>query len=191
MLSREACERRVFRLALLLLGDTDRAVRVIEAVLDAQPDLDELDSAHLDRLTVLRSREAAPRAKPVEHPFVERPVATALARLPAQPREAWVLSRVYRLPDREVARSMDCSVTATSRHRDQADAIMRDELGDRVGEGAESLLRLSMSLDVPALRRSRRERRRRMRIVGIAVAAVLIVAVIATIFLAVTGQAGG
>jgi hypothetical protein len=56
-MDRAACERRVYRLATLLSGDPRAAVRVIESVVDAQPDLRRLDAAHMDRLTVLRSRE--------------------------------------------------------------------------------------------------------------------------------------
>jgi hypothetical protein len=57
MLDRESCERRVFRLAALLTGDSTAAVKVIAQVLDSQQDLRNLDGAHMDRLTVLRSRE--------------------------------------------------------------------------------------------------------------------------------------
>ena len=55
MLDREACERRVYRLAALLTGNPVAATRVIRAVVGAQPDLRALDDAHMDRLTVLRS----------------------------------------------------------------------------------------------------------------------------------------
>jgi hypothetical protein len=57
MADRESCERRVYRLATLLTGNPKLATGVITAVVDAQPDLRRLDSAHMDRLTVLRSRE--------------------------------------------------------------------------------------------------------------------------------------
>jgi len=190
MLNREACERRVFRLAYLLLGDAGRAMRVIEAVVDAKPDLGDLDSAHMDRLTVLRSREAGPKPAPLDHPGLPDRVAAALAGLGTQPREAWILSRVYRLPDREVARSMDCSVTATTRHRDQADAFMRERLGDGVHQAVDALLRVSMSLDVPAVYRTRRRLRRRLRVARIVLAVILGLAAIGAVVYVVLRGAG-
>src|SRR4051794_40768972 len=60
MLDREGCERRVYRLATLLTGNPIAATQVIAQVVDAQPDLRQLDGAHMDRLTVLRSREINP-----------------------------------------------------------------------------------------------------------------------------------
>ena len=66
MLNREACERRVYRLATLLTGNPVAATRVIESVVDAQPDLRRLDNTHMDRLTVLRSRELTPGRLVVE-----------------------------------------------------------------------------------------------------------------------------
>ena len=59
-MERPSCERRVYRLATLLTGDPVAATRVIESVVSAQPDLRRLDNAHLDRLTILRSREINP-----------------------------------------------------------------------------------------------------------------------------------
>ena len=55
-------------------------------------------------------------------------------------------------------------------------AAMHERLGDTIGEGVETLLRVSMSLDVPAVYRSRRERRRRTRLVAVAVVVVLVIA---------------
>ena len=57
MLDRESCERRVYRLATLLTGNPNAAVKVIKSVVSAQLDLRKLDDSHMDRLTVLRSRE--------------------------------------------------------------------------------------------------------------------------------------
>jgi hypothetical protein len=161
MLKREACERRVYRLATLLTGDPVAATRVIEAVVDAQPDLSKLGNARMDRLTVLRSREITPATLAAEG--VPPRMTTALSRLSFQHREAWVFTRVYRLTAREAARAMDCSVTAMNRHLQMADSAMRGVLGDQVGEAAERLLRYTMSLDVPAFYRARKRRRRWLR----------------------------
>jgi hypothetical protein len=164
MLDRAACERRVYRLATLLSGAPGAAVRVIEAVIDAQPDLRRLDSAHMDRLTVLRSREIA--AATLVDERIPPAAAEALAALTAQQREAWVLARVYRLQRREVARAMDCSINAIALHLEQAEAAMHAALGGEIGPAAEALLGYSMGLDVPAFYRARRRRRRRLRFVG-------------------------
>ena len=109
MLNRHACERRVYRFASLLTGNPHAAIGVIESVIDAQPDLRRPDSAHLDRLTVLRSREIRPGR--IDDAALGPAVAAALSALSAQQREAWVLRHVYRSPFRETARAMDCSIT--------------------------------------------------------------------------------
>nr|MCH8153070.1 hypothetical protein [Planctomycetota bacterium] len=179
MLNREACERRVYRLATMLIGDPVTATRVIEAVVDAQPDLRRLDSAHLDRLTVLRSREMG-RATIVDG-AVPPAVASALASLPSQQREAWVFTHVYRVPQREMARAMDCSVTATTRHLQLAEAAMAAPAGDAPKMAARALLKYSMSLELPAFWRAQRRRRRTMRrmIVVLVFGLVLLVLIVA------------
>lgn len=179
MLDREACERRVYRLATLLTGNPQLAVGVITVVVDAQPNLSRLDSAHMDRLTVLRSREVRPGVLDAES--VPGGVSRALAELSPQQREAWVLARVYRIPMRELSRAMDCSVTATQRHLDVADGAMKIATDGRMHEAAEQLLAYSMSLDVPAFYR---DRRRRRRILQLAVAGLVI-------FLALAGIIAG
>ena len=158
MLDRAACERRVYRLATLLTGNPVAAARVITEVVDAQPDLRKLDPAHMDRLTVLRSREITAAALADE--AVPRAAADALAALTAQQREAWVFSRVYQVDLREMARAMDCSTTATQNHLDRAEEAMGRSEG-----AAESMLRYSMSLEVPEFFRARRRRRRTIRLV--------------------------
>ena len=113
-LQHAACERRVYRLATLLTGDPDAATGIMQAVLRAQPDLRAIESARLDRLTVLRCREVP--SQPLHAEALRGEAARALASLAAQPREVWLLVRAYGLPLREAARAMDCSVTATTRH---------------------------------------------------------------------------
>jgi hypothetical protein len=143
-LDREACERRAYRLATLLTGDTGRALAIMEQVLASRPDLRTLDGAHLDRLTILACREVDGEG--------------VLAALTFQQREAWVLSQVYGTPLRETARAMDCSVTATRRHL--AIAMERMAPHDGVVEG---LRASSLDLDLPPLYRQMRRRHDRTR----------------------------
>ncbi|MDY7110229.1 MAG: hypothetical protein SYC29_16490 [Planctomycetota bacterium] len=180
MLDREACERRVYRLAALLTGKPRAATRVISAVVGAQPDLRRLDDAHMDRLTVLRSREIDTAI--LAEPSIPRPVAEGLASLTAQQREAWVFSAVYRLELREMARAMDCSTRAAQRHLDLAEAAMARATGGRVREAAEALLRYSMSLEVPEFYRARRRRRLRLRLALRIAGIVLIIALLTAAF---------
>jgi len=167
MLDRTACERRVYRLAVLLTGNPISATKVIGQVLDAQPDLRRLDSAHLDRLTVLRSREIATAMLVDES--IPRDVAAWLANLDPQQREAWVFLRVYQLADREMARAMDCSLTAAQRHLYQAERSLNERMGDTAATVPSTLLSYSMRLDVPAFYRIERRRRRQWRLAWIVI----------------------
>jgi hypothetical protein len=173
-MDRAACERRVYRLATLLSGDPRAAVRVIEAVVDAQPDLRRLDAAHMDRLTVLRSREIPATA--LAGPDLPPRLGALLAALAPQQREAWVLERIYRLEPREAARAMDCSVTAGERHLAAADAAFA-AAGIDAAAAAAALLQLSRTLAVPAFHGARQRRRRHLRLGRrLAIAALLLVA---------------
>lgn len=180
MLNREACERRVYRLAALLCGNPVAATRVIQAVVGAQPDLRALDDAHMDRLTVLRSREIAPAI--LADASIPRPIAAALADLTAQQREAWVFAHVYRLDLREMARAMDCSTRAAQRHLELADAAMGKATGGVSRQAAEALARYTMSLEVPAFYRARSRRRRRVRLVIRIAGLILLIAVLTAAF---------
>jgi hypothetical protein len=179
MLDRAACERRVYRLATLLTGNPIAAANVIGQVVDSQPDLRNLDSAHMDRLAVLRSREITPAT--LVHENIPPPISEALAILNPQQREAWIFARVYRVPDREMARAMDCSVTASQRHLELAEKAMAERLGATASAAPAALLAYSMSLDVPSFYRVEQSRRRNTRmaliIVAAAAAALLIAAV--------------
>ena len=97
-------------------------------------------------------------------------VSETLAGLAHQPREAWLLSRTYRMPLRDVARAMDCSSTATARHLQQAEEALAGALGDDVGEAARTLLDYSLTLVVPEFFRAGRRRREHLRRVVIAIA---------------------
>jgi len=160
-LQQAACERRVYRLATLLTGDLDAATGIMEAVLRAQPDLRAVESARLDRLTVLRCREVSSR--PLLTEDLPGEAARAIASLGAQPHEVWLLVRAYGLPLREAARAMDCSVTATTRHLQRADETMAGALGGGVGGSIEALRAYSKSVQVPASYLAGQQRRRRHR----------------------------
>jgi hypothetical protein len=180
MVDRTACERRVYRLATLLTGHPVAATRVISRVVAAQPDLRRLDSARLDRLTVLRSRDIPGGV--LADDAVPREAAAALAGLTPQQREAWVLVRVYRTSAREVGRAMDCSVTAMRHHLAAADEAMGVSDGDDI---AAALREYSLGLDVPEFYRVARRRRRRVRLVvrlALAIIAVGAVALIVRLF---------
>ena len=171
MFDRAACERRVYRLATLLTGNPVAATRVIERVVDAQPVLANLDSAHMDRLTVLRSREVKPAV--LVSDLVTLQISEATASLSPQQREAWVFARVYRVPEREMARAMDCSLTAAVRHLEQADAAINQRLGATASSAAPILLTYSMTLEVPRFYRLQQQRRRHSRIAVMILAAAL------------------
>jgi len=162
MVEREACERRVYRLATLLTGSPSKALRILDHIVRNQPRLDTLDTTHLDRLTILSCRNARPTALGDED--IPRSAAEALAGLRPQQRETWVLTHVYRLSPRETARSMDCSVTATRRHLEQAEQRMREALGPRGdSHAAGAMLRYSMRLNVPQVFYIHQRRRKRIR----------------------------
>lgn len=179
MLNRDACERRVYRLAVLLTGNLRAAAGVISQVVDSQPDLRKLDSAHLDRLTILRSREVSPQS--IENQAISPSITAALAKLPPQQREAWVLGRVYRLPLRELSRAMDCSMTATTRHLQLSDDAMQTATANQPTQAAQLLLEYSLTLDVPQFYRQQQQRRRFIRRVLWAAAILILLAVIMAI----------
>ncbi len=171
MLDREACERRVYRLATLLTGNPVAATKVIHYVIEAQPDLSQLDSAHMDRLTVLRSRELPVSILAFDK--VPHRLAEALANLSPQQREAWVFARVYGAPEREIAKAMDCSLTATLRHLEQADTTLRARLGESgAADAPRIILEYSMQLDVPEFYRAQRRRQRQLKL-GLLIAALV------------------
>jgi hypothetical protein len=186
MLSRLACQRRVYRLATLLTGDPGASTKVVKAVVDAQPDPRMLDSAHLDRLTVLRSREIPPAV--IADGRLPLRVAQAVRDLPAQQREAWVLCRVYQASRREAARAMDCSSTATTIHLEQAEAMLKETLGDDAATAAGALRAYSLAIDVPAYYLAARGRVRQIRQAALAA---LVLAAVALALVVLQLLAGG
>lgn len=160
----------------MLTGNPQAATKVIESVVDAQPDLGKLDNAHIDRLTVLRSREI--ESAVIAQDGLPIDVAKALAALPVQQREAWVFARVYRLTSREMARAMDCSHTAAERHLVQAEAAMTGAVAEDADSIAQTLLTYVLALDVPAFYRAKQDRRRQLRRV---IQMIILTAVLASI----------
>ena len=174
-LDRDACERRAYRLAMLLVGEPE-ALPVMERVLAAQPHLETLDGAHLDRLTILACRES--QGQPPTSADLPRPAVEALATLTHQEHEAWVLARVHGCPLRETARAMDCSVTATRRHLARA----TERMGDGAAETAASLRAFVVDLDLPQVyrrrRRGREQTRRLLMVLGWVTLAATLLAVV-------------
>jgi cbb3-type cytochrome oxidase cytochrome c subunit/predicted DNA-binding protein (UPF0251 family) len=146
----EGCRQRAFRLAALLCGDEALAGAVLRAIVRGAHDLTALDGVHLDRLTLLRTRETAPTCRPI--PGIDPTASEALAALPAQQREAWVLVHVYGVGDRDAARTMDCSNTAFRRHLEQAEDTMRPAVGDHEAAVVEGLIAYTLALQPPKVK---------------------------------------
>jgi hypothetical protein len=183
---REAFERRVWRLALLLTGDADGASRTLNGVARSARDLSKIDGVHLDRLTVLHSREVSSvrrRGAGEEAPVPEgAPARTleVLMQMKPQAREAWVLTRIDGLDEIHVARAMDASKTASGNFFGAADALIGEKLGEEAEEGIEGLRVWAESFDPDPwliLHRERVKRWRRIKLVGALVLVGLVVLV--------------
>lgn len=189
---REAYEGRVWRLAWLLSGGREElCARVAAACLDARPDLEQLDPAHLNRLVVLAARRrvrAAPAVAP-DAPDAIRLLA-AVCSMNRQRTEAWIFSHIDGLGPMEMARAMDCSKTAALRHLERAEAELAQRFGPALPAMLESLRaaadRVAPSAAHAAFRAERR-RRRRVKLALIAFAALALVLV--AIFMLVTFRA--
>ncbi len=208
----DAYQRRAWRLAYLLNGgDPDGAAAVMARVITAQPRLETLDPAHLDRLVVLSARHAegwhgTRKAKPERrgrtgagptHPSAARPEALAIldvARtMPRQCLEAWILGRVDQLDLTAVSRAMDCSRTAATRHVERAEELMTQAVGPEQADRLASLRACVDALDPgPAVAAFRQEQRRRRRlrsaIAALAVAGIALVALVVLASLWVLGR---
>jgi hypothetical protein len=177
MLQRDALERRIYRLATLLTGNPNAATTVIEQVLHSGHNLAQFDSPHLDRLTVLRSRELAVPGAVLADDSIPRQAAEVLAALEPQQREAWVFHRIYCLPIREASKAMDCSTAAVQRHFEQAEASMARQLGETGAADAASAFRdYSLSVNVPQFYHEELKLRRRRRWLAIVVIVVFVLA---------------
>lgn len=154
-------ERRIFRLGTLLTGDAGEGLRILETVVGERGEVASLDPAHLDRLTILRSREM--KSAVLLDALVPHDAALGLARMDVQQREAWILAHVDGMDDRDMARAMDCSRTATRRHLERAVEAWA-ATGIDPGVASVRLRAFAERLELPNAYLERRERRRRRRI---------------------------
>lgn len=169
---RLAYQRRAWRLAVMLSDSPAQARDLFEHLMRELPDIERLDPVRLDRMVIMRAREYQP---PLEdqaaHPGAElgQPPADAathallLARtLPRQAMESWLLRHVDQMDDREIAKAMDCSMTALLRHLDVAEAHMREHLAGHFDHGTAALRDRTNQLDpMPEIERFEAARRRR------------------------------
>ena len=136
-----------------------------------------MDHAHLDRMTILRSREVlGTRTPEASIHGAPRGWSASFWSLPMQAREAWVLARVYGTPEREMARSMDCSTTATARHLERAVDELHATMGAGIDAFVEQIREHTLRADVPAIYHERvaaRRRRRRILLMVLALIGVI------------------
>ena len=184
---RAAFERRTWRLALLLTGDAWGASRTLDGVARTVGDLSKIDAVRLDRMIVTQARDVAslPASKrgysddeplPPEGPVAE--TFKVLRQMKPQPREAWVLSHVDELDAIHVARAMDASKTASGHHREAAEALLAERLGEDAGKGIEGLRTWTDEIDPEpwlTMHRERVQRRRRIKWIVVGVVVVLVV----------------
>lgn len=181
---------RVWRLSAALSGDPGIADAVARRVAAACRRLDTIDPVRVDRLAVLWTREAQRAVDPVEagplgpavvaggrapDAVLPAPVLSLLAALSGQPREAWMLARVFEFEIIRVARSMDCSRTAAQRFLDHADAVVNSPDPDHSGPEQTQALRAWLAAQPAPARaeaigmevwRARRHRRTVRHLVG-------------------------
>lgn len=183
-------EARVWRLAFLLTSDPDAAARLAARLPRLQPDFATLEPARLDRLVIQTARTMPRPAHTADR--TPRHISTlqhALASLPPQQREAWVLSRVDTVDDLWMSRAMDCSKTAARSHLAAADAALHATLGDDLPTALDALRAQADAVDpapliVEARAELRRSHRRRLAIAGLIAFLALSAAVIAALRLA-------
>ncbi len=160
----------MWRLAFLLTGDREGAATLVDRILDAQDNLDSLEPARLDRLVIQQAREmmGVKVPPPLSHPPA---AAEAIARglgavhaLPAQPREAWILSRVDMVDELWMSRAMDCSRTAARMHLSGAEEQLRGRLGEGYDATIVALRSFADGLDPGPIIAANRSQRRKARI---------------------------
>lgn len=110
-----------------------------------------------------------PRADASDTPAAADVALAALAELPAQQREAWILRALDAENEIDASKAMDCSRTALARHLEHAEDSMRSALGDSYNEVLAALRARVETFDpgpfVSEIADARR-RRRLTRIVG-------------------------
>lgn len=190
---KQAYERRAWRLALLLTGDSAVAATI---ALDAgrHKDLASLPADRLDRLVIQHAREMPAKKRgpwPTSLPTPDSQTTAALAflgSLPTQPRDAFILQRIDELDDLHAARAMDCSKTALANHLAAADEAFVTEFGDETQSHIRSMRTYADSLNPdPAISATREHQRRRRKQRRVLIAILLSVGCLAT-FAAILGS---
>lgn len=155
----DAYRHRVWRLAVLLTGDTAAAAALFSGIMRHRKRIERVEPQRLDRLILLRARE---RAEALRDPANVEPRFARVYRLPEQPLEAWVLRRVEQLDETVAARAMDCSKTALRLHLKAADEALAEAGAGDSDDPATALRRRIDALDpAPAVARWRAKRRKR------------------------------
>lgn len=147
MESREAYERRVWRVGLLLTDDSASAEAILAEVVGVQPALEKVGETRLDRMVVQASREeglaperGASLGEVVGLDDEAAAVWGAVRDLNPQSREAWVFRELEGLDPIRAAGAMDCSRTAIEEvHLAGACRVLEARLGEGLGAGVESL----------------------------------------------------
>ncbi len=104
----------------------------------------------------------------------------ALADLPAQQREAWILRALDAGDEIDASKAMDCSRTALARHLEHAESAMRAALGDSYDAALAALRARAETFDpspaVAAARDARRLRRTIRIVITIIVITIVVIA---------------
>lgn len=170
-------QARAWRLGFLLTGSSERATRVCQLLAAAQPAFASLEPPMLDRAVIQAARQIGLPASPSSSPTLE-----ALRQLPAQSREAFVLSRVDAVDDLWLARAMDCSKTAARTHLDAASRLLiaaghePDALAAQLRKAADAIDPAPILAHARAQHRSAKRRRLLIALgVGFVVISILII----------------
>lgn len=148
---REAYERRVWRVGLLLTDDASAADEILVRVVGVQPELQKMGDSRLDRMVVQASRgayEGGGRSLPdvVELDEPTRMLWSAVRDLGTQAREAWVFRELEGMESVRAAQAMDCSRHALEEvHLATARKTLEARLGEE--QVAEATRRLAASLE--------------------------------------------
>ena len=126
------------------------------------------------------SQASSPRPDASPLPAAADSALAALADLPAQQREAWVLRALDAENEIDASKAMDCSRTALARHLEHAESAMREVLGDTYDAALAALRARAETFDpspaVAAASDTRRLRRTIRILIAIVVLTMLIIA---------------
>ncbi len=154
----KAYQRRVWRLAFLLTGDTGSAESLFTQIMRNHKRIESVEPERLDRMIIMYARE---HPQHTERRLRPDPHLNTLYELLPQPLEAWLLVHVEQLEQRSAAKAMDCSITALRLHRDAAEEYLTEQLGDGWRALADRLRQAADELDaIPAIERWQAQRGR-------------------------------